>query len=824
MPADQYILSFNFSEISNQVSTVQGAYTELGRAIKSSTNDLISEFSTLTSQVEAFQDAFIQASSITNSQYLSFLQNASQTAKLFESFAKDSKSIARSFDKIKGFDFRNLGKEGSVERIEAVIPGASVGLPGVGSREALRAVEEAKKAAAEAIKIAKQARDGVKVTGEQAKEQAKGINVYIAKEMKTARRSMASLAGRAIPGGIVGGGLIGGMLASIIMGVSEQQRTKKERGEMLNTLEAVGNIFSKQGEKAVGWLSSFQERAQRYYGITKEQTQAVVGSMVESGYKVSEMLSKVSDRTGDVNENVTTLSMGLDAYFGLASGRAISGMTELVVEYGDSLKTAANKYVDLMFAAQSSGMGVSRFIDSVRGGSQALTQYGIDVKDVAASLLSVKKHYEDLGLTSQAAGTWAGKGLQSVAQGLSNVSDINVMVMMRRHPDMGYYEAKQALQEGWLEKDKAKRYGEQIKGIIEFLTEKVGPNEAKQKEFLSQQPGWSYLGASTLMSLKDNIDNQGKLVGATESQLKELDKAFKVQGKTLSELQKVQYKLIDSIAKIGQGLLQVVTGIFGTVVTGFASIPMLIKALTLTGKDREDALQSIVDINNKQLSNVVSGFEKSTSGAKMLAKVLGDEYKNIFPNFDELKKVQDAINKSAPQTLAEAGVQVVASAVGVEQPRVFAEEFEKQAQKTFDPLYRGVGWLMEDVKHVPDLIDRAIGEGLDKKYEYHVDRLKKSGGLMGDVQSDELDYYPTAREKVSRDKRTLPNFDQTPSIPIPRPTSDASKSEPVPAQAPSNPVYKGPSSVSSPKIVLPAFVIHNSVTNLQSTLAGEVSR
>jgi hypothetical protein len=600
---------------------------------------------------------------------------------------------------------------------------------------------------------------------------------------------------------------------------------------MLNTFEAMGNVFSKQGQKAVRWFSTFQERAQRYYGITKAQTQSVIRSMVESGYTVDEMMSRTSDRMSGVHSNVTTLSMGLDAYFERASGHSMAGMTELVVEYGDSLKVAANKYTDLMFAAQSSGMGVSKFIDSVRSGSQALTQYGIDVKDVASSLLNVKKHYEDLGMTSQAAGGWAGKGLQSIAQGMANASDINVMVMMRRHPEMGYYEAKQSLQEGWMEKNKSKRYGEQIQGIIEFLEEKVGPDEAKQKEFLSQQPGWSYLGASTLMSLKDNINNQGELIGATKEQMKELDKSFKTQGKTMSELQKTQHKLIDAIAKIGQGLLQVVTGIFGTIVTGFASIPMLIKALTLSGAEREQALSKIVDINNKQLGNVVSGFEKATAGAGMFAKVLGDSYKDIFPNFEGLQKLQSEIDKSSgSRTLAESGVEALAGAAGVEQPRMFAEEFDKSAKKFFDPLTKKIDWALDkerknDYERLRDLMGEA-------KYIGDIDKLKQ---YMPEIPRTPSDQEIQVKPKPSQPLSPPPMPRMAPlEVPKPKPMKQISIPTPVPRGAPTTsrpkqmktpaPVFKGPDSISSPKTTLPASVLHNSVTGLQSKLASEVSR
>lgn len=836
MPVDQYLLSFNFSEIANQVATIQGSYTDFGKAIKASTDDLIINFSSLTDQVETFRESFSQVSAITDQQYAKFLQNANETAKVFSVLAKNSKSIVKSFDQIKGFDFRNLGKESPADRVNAVIPGAAPG----GAQ--LDLAKDAKKDAAEALKIVKRARKDLEKLRAEAQGEVKGLRAYIEKEMTEAKRSIKGIATRSMPGGVLGGGIVSGMIAAMVLGVAEQQRKEKEKGEMLNVFEALGSAFTKQGDKAVSWFSDFQEKAQRYYGIAKEQTQAVVKAMVDAGYDVNEILGDAKDKVFEVSSNVATLSMGLDAYFGLASGQSMAGMNELVTQYGDSLEVASEKYKDLMFTAQRSGMGVNKFVDAVRSGSQALTQYGIDVKDVAESLLAVKKHYEDLGMTSQAAGMWAGKGAQAAAQGLAQSSKFNIMVMQNLNPEMDYYHAKQALEEGWLQEDKAKRYGQFIRAVVNLAQEKVGPDEAKQKAYLEQEGGYSYLAATHLLNAyKENIDSQGNLVNATKDQLEAFEKAFETEGKTLTELQKTQHQLIDSIAKIGQGLLQVVTGLFGTIVTGFASIPMLIKALTMEGKERETALNRIVNINNAQLGNLVAGFDKTTEGGKQLASVLGEGFEKIFPNFEELKSLQESIDKntggkSVSQAVGERGVEAVAGWAGVEKPRAFAEEFEKSAQNFMRPITDRIDYLLDD----------------ERKNEY--DQLRKNLEEAKEFRIQDYIKYKEVEEKrpkkrfiegkpisVSEGVARLPeapklkplSFGRDLRPPQPKPISikepfEVKGSAPAPeskgAQNTVLPVYKGPSSVPAPKTTLSASALHNSATSLQSTLASEMSR
>lgn len=815
MPVDQYMLSFNFAEIANQVAVVQGSYTDFGRAVKTSTADIITDFETLTDQITAFQNVFTSISSVTDQQYLRFLSSMKQTSKLFEVFAKNSDVVVQNFEKISGFDFKDLGKESPADRISAVIPGGLAGMPGTGAEgAAIAAAKEAQDAADKAVRIAEKARDEVKAIGEEAKEDVKGISAYIQKEMKNARRSMRGIAGTAIPGGIAGGGLIGGLIATMVLGVGEEQRRGKETGELLNVFEAMGNVFSEQGQKMTKWFGGFQQQAQRYWGIAKAQTQAVMKLMVDAGYKSSQIMGDAAEGVYEVQSNVAALSMGLDAYFGLASGASMSSMNELVIEYGDGLKKASNKYTDLMFAAQNSGMGVNKFIDAVKSGSQALTQYGIDVKDVAGALLGVKKHYEDLGMTTQAAGGWAGKGIREVAQGLSAVSSINVEAMRRRHPEMGYIEAKQALQEGWMEKDKSKRYGEQIKSIAEFLEEQAPGDERVQKEILTQVHGWSYLAASTLMTLKDNVDNQGKLVGATKEQMAELDKAFETQGKTLSDLQKTQHDLIDKLYKVGLSMIQVVTGLTATIVTGFATIPMLVKALTLKGPDMMKELGKIADINEKQLSFTLAGFEKLKISGMDLGEFLGKTVADVFPNFDDLKKINERIDKEeTPESYTEIAVQALANIMGT-----------SGAQES-------ANWFLEKDRILTELMNQALtGVGLTDFGSKGLYEGFKRMGLIPRTQQDEDDEILRGKPPPAsalRARQSLGegggSFPQSP-LPPPPPPPDPTSSEPIQAPSPEASIWPGPSNVSSPRHSISAATMHNALNQTQSKMPSEIAR
>lgn len=657
MDTQQYILSFNFEEISSQVESISRSYTELGSTIRGISGKVSEDVEALKLKVSSVTSTLNLLSSTLATTFVALRGNLVETSGILDEISKHSKTIADNFSHIPAA-FGGLGpdksKDTMSERLQDIVPASKGDEAGsIGKISDSDEVNDAdKKDKAEMDKAEEDSR----------KRQSAFLAV-IEREARSAKSGVGNILSRASMGGL-GGGIIGGALTAMILGYSERNRQQTERGEVLNVMEATGErLFTKPIQKATRQFSAFQEKAQFYYGIGRKETQGVMKQMVDSGYSANEMLERYDKKLGEVGENTVTLTLGLDKHLNLASGTSMQHIMKLTSEYGDTLKEASNNIVLLSRTAQQSGAGINRFIDSVMSGSAALTQYGVDLKDVVNLTSQLEKHYTEMGLGKQFAGQLATSAMQGITSGISGFDQATKMRLGGMiSPGKEGFAALQSFEEGW----QAVRTGEDkgrlvktLNAMRELQEEVVGGAPRETKIQFWKERGLSSLGATTFVDEAakgsfDRLNNNSEEANKTWKGLKD---AFKTESEQVSELQKDQRDIIKGLARVGEGLLQLVGGLLGVVITGIRSMPALVAWAVEMIKPLGDKakanriMDAIIATQDKQFAAVSAGADKfgvglgdlSETALGKIFKVLGSNLKSaVKEDFSGTPKGQEA--------------------------------------------------------------------------------------------------------------------------------------------------------------------------------------
>lgn len=657
----EYILSFDLHEVESQIEAVKRLYNQFG-------SDLHESVSTLVQDVQSLEESILNISShlstITASLDLmgaSLKMHSSDTSQFFEDMARYSKSVFDNLKEVSGLDLKKIQLEGAPdvpktarERLADLFPDYKLKVEGITGKRLDSIVEgilDKNPDLKDLQEFRKNFKKEVEAYGGKIVEEVGAFGKILSSEIKNAKSASQGLMSRALPGGIVGGGIIGGLIGLMLLGVTETDRLRHEAGEMKNVFEATGDdLFSSMGRKATKWFSSFAEKAQWHYGIGRKEIQGIVKSMVDSGFKFDEIMMGMSKRLGEVGKNVVTLSLGIDKHFNIGTGTSIKHIDSLVSQYGDTLKDAAKKYTNLGFAAQQSGIGVGKFIDSVMSGSSALTQYGIDMNDVAVTMEKLQKHYEGMGLGRQMAGGIAGQALAGLSRGIAGLDDPMIALLARRAgaPAGDAVEQIQWFKEGWKRVSEGKDLGffnKIVQAMSGYVAEQITGGRAEQIMAAEKLFKLDNITATSLMDAKDELAKTGKISEGTNKQLKRLRDAFKTEGDQVSELRKSQRDLIDGLAKIGKGLLRMLSGVLGTLVMFVASIPKLVEAaaafFTLDTDKAVQILSELKDGYAAQFETLGMGFGEAMEGAGALPGIFGEEMGSIFGKESSLKKAID---------------------------------------------------------------------------------------------------------------------------------------------------------------------------------------
>jgi len=642
----QYILSFNLDETVAQVDSVGRSYTELGATIRGISGQVQDDVESLDKKLSSVNSTLSLLTSSLDLTFSTLGLRLTETSHLLEDISKHSKIISENFasmPSVLAAAGAGPAKDTVGERTADVLGGAVAGgaLASGGADAATEAIELVKAEAEKAVKDIQEQLKSLDAAQEKMKDQIGGITGIVGKEVKAAKSSVMSLVSRGTAG-VIGGGLLGGAMTAMILGYKEGDRKQAEKGEVLNVLEATGeNLFSGPVKKANAWFSKFQERAQFHLGIGRKEIQAAAKQMVDAGFDSTELMAQFDSELGEVGSNTTTLTLGLDKHLNLASGESMKKVVTLTQDYGDSMKGAASNIMNLSLKAQQSGAGISKFIDSVMSGSSALAQYGIDLKEIVGLTSKLEEHYTAMGLDKQYAGQLATTAASGIATGITSFQTPMKMLMASKMGLGEGYEGLQGFEEGWTRVKEGKKEGhfvEMLDAMRQIQEENVGGSSRATKIAFWKEQGLASTAATTFVdeAEKGPFKELLKSTKGSEESLEGLKKAFQTEGEQLSEIQKDQRKIIDGMAAVGKGILQMVSGLIGVIVVGIRSIPALITYAVeklLPGGDDAKAdriMEAITNTQQKQFDVMAAGWENFKKAEKILEDTMLDKLIKVF--------------------------------------------------------------------------------------------------------------------------------------------------------------------------------------------------
>lgn len=668
----QYMINFDFSDFDTQLKSVTQSYTDLGATIRAISTQALEDADALQSRLTMLNASLTTFSTSLSTSFNALQMHIGETSGMLENMAKYSKDIASSFSSI---DVTGGGPKTARQQLSDILPG----MPS-GSEEAAEQAEEAKAAAetakgtAEAVlKQSQNTLEDVKKSQDDVKKEVGLITKMVQKELQSGKSGMMSLVSRGSMG-VVGGGLFAGALTAMILGASEKARRDQERGEMMNEFAAMGEDLSSMASKhATKWFSSFQERAQFFYGINRKEVQGIIGQMRNAGFSAEDTMQKFGRGLGQVGKNVVTLTLGIDKHLELAGGSSMKNVITLVQDYGETLDAAAEKHMKISIAAQKSGMGVEKFINTVYSGSQSLMQFGIDLTDVVGIVKTLEKHYQGMGLGEQAAGGLAARAMGGIAAGIGGMSDSFMMVISEEMGGPTGFEGITGIKEGWRKFETGEDEGFLLKltAAIGRWVQKMLPTGTRAEKIhllQSQLPGGGFEGAAGLLDLNSKLGDLNATEEDISKEVKNLRGAFKTEGEKLSDLVKSQRNLINGMAKVGQGLLGMVGGLLGILIAGIRSFPALLLAaaeyINPLG-DKSKAMQ-IFDNYEKnmgiQTQAVAAGAETFIEGAGDVGSATGNlAIQTLGKNIQSAATFDAGYGKFAEKESVEALAKTVAS-------------------------------------------------------------------------------------------------------------------------------------------------------------------
>lgn len=617
---EKYILNFNFSEFHNQFHFLTKSYTDFGEAIHNLARNTIQDLTGLKNEIGSLSSVLTQFSSSIDAVYGRLEKNTKSVSDLMDNLDNNSKKLQDTMSRMGQAGVTIGGSpDSAMGGISDITAGSVEGLEGSEEDEkiqqAMDKAEEAREAAIDAGEDVDKATKTMNESKKQIEKDMNGVVKVLMNEVQAAKGQLKSTFSQVTGGLLSGGGLFGMLIGFMLLGYKEKDRIKAEAGEMLNVFEAMGgNFMDKTGKKAVNWFAGFAERAQFYFGIGRKETQAVVKDMIDFGMNSEEIMNRYDKSLGLVGRNVVTLSLGLDKHLNLATGTSSKNMLKVVAEYGDELDVAADKYMKLSLAAQRSGIGIEKFINSVMAGSSAVTQYGIDIKDAAEMMTKLQRGYEEMGLNRQFSGTQASNALSGMMSGVANFSDaFQIILMQKMSPEIADpLESRQKFKEGWSRVAEGKDSGfmiDVVQSAVAYAKENISGGRAEGIFFLERQ-GMSHQAASAAWDFADKFDRGADIQKAGNDEMKALRKAFQTEGKQVSDIQKNQRHLIEALRKVGEGILTILTSLLSTLIVGFKSISTYVAIIFEEDKSKKvKMLLEVIQLQHQNKADLDRGWD-----------------------------------------------------------------------------------------------------------------------------------------------------------------------------------------------------------------------
>jgi hypothetical protein len=618
----KYLLSFDFDELKESISSTTTTYTDFGEALVSQVGRVMSALDEVAQRSSAVAAATASSEGATSESFKRSSSGLNSTLKMLSRMVQQSDMLTSAVRKMSESKSGGGGSSLEMQEKQAEIS------------EMDTALQEVQAAGVQLQGVAKAHEGLIKSQTKTAEHNASMIG-KLAKAEAAGVASQASGLLSAVPGLGMAGGFVAGLIAMMVHGVKVKADQDALTGEIRNVIEASGESLSSEAAmKATTFFSEFAWNAQAMYKISKEESIAVLKTMVDTGYKAKDLMAGYNQYLGEVGKNIPMVSIGLDKTFELQTGTSIKHITSMVTDFGGSLKNATDDFIKISFAAQRSGMGVENYTNAVLSASSSMKQYGVEVESVAVAMSTMQKYYKSMGLNSQYSGARAGEAVQGMADAIGSMPYAQkAAVAMKLFPGMSAVDAAQAFEDGY----KRARAGGNMKffekAISAMYTELTGDGdggEAGKIRRLELQTGMANQHAAAIVRLGGDISSGNKLSEASRTEWDSLSKSLEDEKEKVNRTEQLEFKLSMAVAEMGQGLLKVLMGLIALLAHGFMNITGLVRVLisSLPGGDGKYTIDQMMEESDKRwqaISSILgSGLEQSASGLQHGAEAVGD--------------------------------------------------------------------------------------------------------------------------------------------------------------------------------------------------------
>lgn len=476
--------------------------------------------------------------------------------------------------------------------------------------------------------------EAVKSEEDKKKDQKSKLPKVIQREIGTLKsRGRQGLGKLMIPSP---GGILGGLIGIMAYGFIEEDRIKKEAGEMKNALEGAADAGIKGiWQKGTAKLSSLQESLQKYSGIAKEESQAVAQTFAQGGVLIEEMSAGVDKSLGRVGSSAVALTLGLDKMFEMSGGTTAQKAVGFMHNYGMNIKDASEMVKDMYLNEQAMKIGAPTFVHNIEAAAEAVKDFGFGIRGVMDIAGKLQESFEKIGLPKQFAGKMAGMGVQQMAQGIANLSNDWKALLGRKMGLQGSgAEVVQGFEEAYT-KIKAGTSDEELMrftiAAYETAKEATGGDEARMYLMLSQadKMGMGSYGARSILEIGKEMEKGGAVsaLKATTEHAAGLRKSFKTEAEKTGEFQRNMNKWMKGMSEVGQGLLGLVGKFLAHLIITFRMWPEMFGALVTADFARLREIQAqaagaVVGWKN-DIDLLKGGFAKMGSAGK---EMFGDVF------------------------------------------------------------------------------------------------------------------------------------------------------------------------------------------------------
>jgi hypothetical protein len=495
------------------------------------------------------------------------------------------------------------------------------------------------------------------------------------------------------------GKILGGLVGIMAYGFIEEDRIKKEAGEVKNALEGAVDFGIKGiAAKGTAQLSSLQESLQKYSGIAKEEVQSIGKTFAQGGVSIQEMMSGVDRSLGRVGSSAVAFTLGLDKMFELQGGTTAQKAVGFIHNYGMGLKDASETVKDLYLNEHAMKIGAPTFVHNIETAAEAVKNFGFGIRGVMDIAGKLQESFDNIGVPKQFAGKLAGLGVQQMAQGIASLSnDWKVLVGRRMGMQGSGTQVVQQFEEAFT-RVKAGKSDEDLKTMVlamyEQAKEATEGDESRMYMMLSQKMEMGSYGARGIMEIGKAMEKGGAIeaLKATKDHAKGLKDAFKTEAEKTGEFQRNMNKWMKGMSEVGPGLLGLVGKFLAYLIMMFRAFPSLLGASISRDFVRLRRMQ--LTINNTlgsfspDIALLKSGVSKMGSAGKemfgdVFASSIGAMESAFTADFSgEAPKSKSKSSDFTGERMPIVRTVVLPSAVGGEQ-RVELEAAAEEAAKEF---------------------------------------------------------------------------------------------------------------------------------------------